>query len=127
MQPTDETSAHAEGAWLVLDAVDTLQTIQLAKHPACYRETDVAAVWLYGSDHPAPARVALTNLVLAIGHTMVTAWLDDRVDANANTDAYGPWVVTRFVWHAISLGASGGAVINNYSKGLTPTSARCAT
>lgn len=127
MQPTNEDSARAEGAWLVLDAVDTLQTVQLAKHPACYREDDKAAVWLYGSEHPAAARVALTNVVLAISHTMVTAWLDDRVDAARDTDSYGPWVVTRFVWHAISLGASGAAVANNFSKGLTPTSAKCAT
>lgn len=126
MQPTDETSSRAEGAWLVLDAVDTAQTIQLAKHPTCYRETDRAAVWLYGDEHPSPARVALTNVVLALGHTMVTAWLDDEVDAHRNTNNYGPWVVTRVVWHAVSLGASGAAVINNFGKGLTPTSARCA-
>jgi hypothetical protein len=124
-QNEQTNSNTAEGAWLVLDAVDTLQTVQIAKHPACYREADPIAAKLYGSDHPNVGRVIGTNLILALGHTMVTSWLDDEVARHEmlNDDSVGPWYVGRVVWHVVLIVGTGSAVAGNHSLGLGLTSA----
>lgn len=117
-QPKNEqyNSNMAEGAWLVLDAVDTMQTMHIARdrnpqpYHSCDRETDPIAVRLYGGEYPSARRVLLTNIALATVHTMVTSWLDDEVAKHRG----GGWYTARVVWHAASLTYSGVAVYNNY-------------
>jgi hypothetical protein len=128
-QPANEqyNSNMAEGAWLVADAVDTVQTMHLKEqrvippgvHVACNREADPIAVKIYGSQYPNPTRVLLTNIALALGHTMVTSWLDDEVARHdaLNDGSVGPWYVTRVVWHVASLSYSVGSVLNNMHQG----------
>ena len=36
MQPTHPETQELEAGWLAVDAVDTLQTVQIAKHRQCY-------------------------------------------------------------------------------------------
>jgi hypothetical protein len=115
-QNEQHNSDMAEGAWLVLDGIDTYQTMRF--DGKC-RETDPIAAHLYGSDYPKPGRVLATNLVLALGHTMVTSWLDDEVAKHEmlNDDSVGPWYVGRIVWHVVSIVGTGAAVINNKHLG----------
>lgn len=132
MQPNTELSNDAEGAFLVLDTIDTLDTVTIAKHPKCWREADPLAAKIYGSDHPNPGRVVLTNVALMLAHTMVAAWLDDEVDkhvaldnATPGLDSVGPWYVGRIVFHTVSIIGSGAAVINNKSQGISPFGGGC--
>lgn len=116
LQPAQQTvSNYAEGGFLVLDGIDTMQTIQIAKHHNCLREGDPVAAWFYGSKYPSEGRVIVTNLGIAVVHTVVTSWLDDHAGDN------GFWRDTRIAWGVVSLAYSGGAVVNNYSKGISPT------
>jgi hypothetical protein len=126
LQPVNEqyNSNMAEGAWLVLDAVDTAQTMHIrASSPTCSYEADPLAQHIYGTREPSSSHVLLTNIALATAHTMVTSWLDDKVAAEdaeyEKDDKYGigPWMGARFVWHAISLLASASSVVNNYEHG----------
>jgi len=120
-QPQNEqyNSNMAEGAWLVLDAVDTMQTMHIARdrsptvYHSCDRETDPVAVRIYGGEYPSARRVLLTNIALATVHTMVTSWLDDEVARHRG----GGWYTARIVWHAASLTFSGIAVYNNRQHG----------
>lgn len=118
LSPANEqyNSNTAEGAWLVLDTVDTYQTMRF--DGKC-RETDPIAAKLYGSDYPKPGRVLATNVALALVHTMVTSWLDDEVAKHEmlNDDSVGPWYVGRIVWHVTSIVATGASVINNKHLG----------
>lgn len=115
-QNEQSNSNTAEGAWLVLDAVDTYQTMRFDGH--CV-EKDPLARAMYGTDRPPPGRVLATNLVLALGHTMVTSWLDDEVARHEmlNDDSVGPWYVGRIVWHVTSILATGASVISNKAQG----------
>lgn len=128
---TQDDSNYAEGAFLVLAAVDTLQTVQIAKHPKCYYEADPLARALYGTRHPSVGKVIGINLVMITAHTMVASWLDDKVATeNARYDAedkygVGPWYGARFVFHAVSLLAEGSATLNNYNRGIHLTSTGC--
>jgi hypothetical protein len=123
-QPQNEqyNSNMAEGAWLVLDGVDTLQTMHLKRerNPTTYvtydREADPIAVRFYGSEYPSKNRVLLTNLALATVHTMVTSWLDDKVAQHATDDDAGPWYVTRVAWHTVSIAYSFASVMNNVKQ-----------
>lgn len=121
LSPENEqyNSNTAEGTWLVLDAVDTYQTMHIRKGTSCDHEADPFAAMLYGSKYPSPGRVLGTNLVLALGHTMVTSWLDDEVAKHEmlNDDSVGPWYVGRIVWHVTSIIATGSSVINNKHLG----------
>ncbi len=121
MPPNDMSmnSNAAEGTWLALDAVDTLQTMHLKKGTACAYEADPLARALYGGANPAPARVLVTNLALMTAHTMITSWLDDEVAKHykADDDQVGLWYAGRLAWHAVSIGASGASVVNNYYHG----------
>lgn len=126
MFPSEHSSRIAEGAWLALDAIDTAQTVQIARNPTCYREANPVAASLYGDDHPEAGRVALTNVVLALVHSRVSRWLDDHVAyATSHEENAGPWYVGRIAWHVVSIAGTGAAVANNFNRGLTPTSARC--
>jgi hypothetical protein len=117
-QPQNEqyNSNMAEGAWLVLDGVDTLQTMHLKPNTSCAREADPIAVRFYGSEYPSKNRVLLTNLALATVHTMVTSWLDDKVAQHANDDSAGPWYVGRIAWHTVSIAYSFASVMNNVKQ-----------
>jgi len=125
--PRDYGSRVAEKVWLTLDAVDTMQTVQIARNPSCFREADPFAARLYGSEHPDASRVVLTNVVLALVHSSVSRWFDDgyaRAEAREDGNP-GPWAVGRIAWHAVSIVGTGAAVANNFSRGIGPTSARC--
>lgn len=124
MFPREQTTRRAEVAWITLDAIDTLQTMQIAKHPECFHEHNPIASALYGSDHPTVSRVAVTNVALALLHPVVSRWLDDGYE-NASDDTVGLWAFGRIGWHGLSLLGSGRAVLGNFSIGLTPTSANC--
>lgn len=121
----DYNSDSAELSWLALDAIDTMQTVQIARHPKCYRETDKVASRMYGSDHPDVGKVVAINLALAFGHTVVTSWLDDKVAEHEmkNDGSVGSWYVGRIVWHAVGILGTGAAVAGNFGIGLTPMGA----
>lgn len=126
MQPKEQSSAYAEGAWLVLDTIDTIQTSHIRKGTSCDHEADPVARALYGSQYPKPGRVILTNVALMAVHMLVTSWLDDHVEAEdaknkaGEDNTLGPWYVTRVVWHGVSLVGTGASVISNHSRGCRP-------
>lgn len=120
----ENSSVAAEGTWLVLDAIDTAQTMQFVQHPKCFHEADGVARFMYGGSNPDPSRVLLTNIALAIAHTYITSWLDDKVAEGG--DNAGVWYTTRVAWHVVSIVGTGAAVVNNFSRGITPTGTRCA-
>jgi hypothetical protein len=121
LQPANQqyNSNMAEGGFLVLASVDTLQTMHIRRGESCDHEADPIAAAIYGSKYPKPGRVLLTNLALMTVHTMVTSWLDDKVAAHdtANDGSVGPWYVGRVVWHGVSLLAAGASVTNNRQRG----------
>jgi hypothetical protein len=125
--PTEPSSRAAETTWLALDAIDTAQTVQFLKQPDCYHEQDPIAARLYGGAHPPAGRVIAVNAVLALIHPMVSRWLDDRVNAAEGRDdgSVGPWYVGRIVWHTVSIGGTGAAVVGNFKRGITPFGAPC--
>ena len=123
LQPQAEqyNSNQAEGAWLVLDGVDTLYTMHMRKGTECDHEGDPLAAHIYGSQNPPAARVLGINLLLALGHTMVTSWLDDEVAKHDKADdgSVGPWYVGRIVWHTASILYSGIGAYEGHSHGCS--------
>ncbi len=118
LQPqTDNSSNMAEGGFIVLAAMDTLQTMHIRPGTRCDHEADPIAAALYGSKYPKPGRVLLTNLALITVHTMVASWLDDKVAQHAKDDSAGVWYVSRVGFHTVSLVMEGAAVINNRNRG----------
>jgi hypothetical protein len=118
LQPeTQNNSNYAEGAVIVLTAVDTAQTMHIRKGTSCDHEANPLMAKLYGSKYPAPGRVLATNLALLTVHTMVASWLDDKVDQHKTDDSAGLWYVGRITFHAVGILGEGAAVADNASRG----------
>lgn len=123
LQPqTQDNSNMAEGTFIVLAAVDTVQTMHIRQGTSCDHEADPIAAALYGSKYPKPGRVLLTNLALITVHTMVASWLDDKVAEHVALDdgSVGPWYVGRIAFHTVSIVAEGSNVISNHGRGCKP-------
>lgn len=126
-QTQQQNSNWAEGTFIALDTIDTLQTVQIAKHPQCWREADPMAAKIYGTDHPSAGAVVGINFALMIAHTMVASWLDDEVAKHdmANDGSVGPWYVGRIAFHTVSILYSGAAVLHNKGLGISPLGGGC--
>lgn len=124
MFPREQSSQVLEVTWQALNTVDTMQTIQIAKYPQCFYEGNPIAADIYGTEHPSEKRVMITNVVLALAHSAVSRWLDDRVDA-ASPEHFEDWRATRRFWHTMSIIGTTAAVANNFNNHVRPTSARC--
>jgi hypothetical protein len=121
----NETTRNVERTWLVLHAIDTAQTVTIARSPNCLREADPMAVKIYGSDHPSEGRVIATNVLLGYAHYRIGGWIDKKTEESIldpKSEHSGVWKATRIAWHGIAILYSGMAVSNNMSLGIKPFS-----
>jgi hypothetical protein len=119
---TNDTTRKAEYTWLAMHAIDTAQTVTIARSPGCLREANPLAAAIYGSDTPSPQRVLATNLALGWAHAKLGAWLDERTERSIldETDGRGGWYVARGAYYVVSFLGTGIAIGNNASRGVGP-------
>jgi hypothetical protein len=125
----NSTTRNAELTWLALHAVDTAQTITIARSPGCLYEASPLAQMVYGTKHPSVSRVLFTNTGMAILHWHMGSMLDRHAEA-ALTDEdngnAGLWWMARGAYYAASFMGTGSAVVGNVRLGVKPLSkARC--
>ncbi len=106
-------SGRTELAYQVLNAADFAQTVNIARRPDCYIESNPVTSRLIG-EHPSTGAVAGAWAAQAMAHYLVSNWLDREVDA---TDAKG-WRVTRSIWQALTIGMAGYNVARNHNMSL---------
>ncbi len=94
-----------EAVFQALNAVDTLQTFNIADDPAHYRES--MSAFVIGA-HPSRASVAVWAVTKAAGHFLLTKYM-----FNNDVD---PRIVR--AWECVTIGVTAGTVANNYSIGL---------
>jgi hypothetical protein len=116
----NRTTAKAETVWLGMHAVDTMQTVTIARNPECYHEANGLAAAIYGSEHPSTGRVVATNLVMAYAHAKLGAYLDRKAEAEAAEDNGIGWYVARGGFYVASFLGTGLAVTNNSMRGIGP-------
>ncbi len=90
-------------------------TINIARRPDCYIESNPITLHLIGA-HPSTGAVAGMWAAQATAHYAVSAWLDREVDA---TDSRG-WRVTRSIWQVLTIGMAGYNVARNRDMSLPP-------
>lgn len=118
---------NTEYTWLAMHAIDTAQTVTIARSPTCLREANPVAASIYGSDHPSPSRVILTNAVLGYLHYRVGAWIDRRTEAafiDPDNDSAAGWYLFRAGWHGLAIIGTGYAVLHNAEARVGPFSER---
>lgn len=96
-----------ESTWQILHILDWRQTIQIARNPDRYWERNP----LLG-EHPSEQKVNLYFLVGAVLHPIVTEVLPNKYNL------WGIKLRPRIIWESVSIGMSGGCVLNNFSIGL---------
>lgn len=126
---TNSHTRNAELTWLVVHAIDTAQTVTIARSPECLWEDAPLARMVYGTKHPSVERVLVTNTAMAWAHWQLGAWLDSHTQsatADEGNNNAALWHIGRFGFYALSFAGSGTAVIGNVRLGIKPLSrARC--
>lgn len=101
-----------ELAWQALHAVDTAQTVQIARS-TCYWEEAPGTEQLIGH-HPSTAGALTWGIGSALAHWGVSAWLTE----------HGPhWA--RPLWNAVTIGRTAYYVKNNHDQGIGLTGTDC--
>jgi hypothetical protein len=114
------TSAVAELTYQSLNAADFSETINAARRPDCYRESDWPTADLIGS-HPTEGRVYGAWSAYGLAHWAISSWLDREVDA---TDSRA-WRIARAAWHVLTIGNAAWHVARNYGGGARPFGRGC--
>ncbi len=119
---TTTPPSGVESAWLAVHAIDTAQTVTIARNPGCLYERNKLAAALYGSKHPSVGRVLATNTAMAALHWQVGAWLDRHTDRAfaEESDNRGALFVGRVAYYGLSFLGSGSAVVGNVRLGIKP-------
>lgn len=121
----ESSSTKAEAVWQGLNALDTAQTVNIARRPDCFSEVDPLTSTLIGKK-PDTAEVLAVGLAYAWAHDRVSGWLDRKVEsAVVNDRNVGGWYVGRFLWHAVGLVGKAHTVNNNHRIGMRPFGAEC--
>lgn len=116
---------NGEHVWLGLHALDTAQTVTIARSPGCLREANPLAATVYGSDHPSAQRVLLTNVALGYAHYRIGGWIDQRTEAalvDPDNNSAAGWYLFRAAWHGLAWIGTGYAVAHNAANGGSPFS-----
>jgi hypothetical protein len=119
------TTRNVERTWLVMHAIDTAQTVTIARSPECLIEANPIAAKIYGSNSPSAERVLATNLLLGYLHYRIGGWIDKKTEEailDPKSESVGAWYTTRLAWHGLAIVGTGAAVANNYSRGVQPFS-----
>lgn len=93
----------------IVMALDTAQTVHIAREPDCYYERNP----LLGK-HPSVTRVITSGVLYSAGSWAAARWLDKA-----------GWFKTAKVLQYMQLGAHGLAIGNNASRGLEPFGSGC--
>jgi hypothetical protein len=124
MRFANDATRNVELSWLALHAVDTAQTVTIAKSPGCFYERSPLAQMVYGTKHPSVGRVVTTNTVMAAAHWGMGAMLDRHTEAALADDSgnAGLWYAARVSYYAMSFMGTGSAVVGNVRLGIKPLS-----
>ena len=113
--------ATAETVWQGLHAIDTAQTVTIARSPDCLSETGLNQ-YFYGTQHPTESRVLATNAALSLGHYYLGGFLDRKAEDASNPDSL--WPVLRRSFYISSFITTGLAVYGNSYQSVKPFSTR---
>lgn len=126
---TTPAARNTQLALTGLMALDTAQTVTIARSPCLFERNPVAAA-VFGSKHPSEQRVLATNVVYMAGHWAFAGYLDRKanqsvdfsIDAEADVARKAKWrrLQSMYQW-ATALG-HGLAVHNNVTKNIEPFS-----
>lgn len=115
-RPMSAETNIQEGVWQVLNVIDTLQTIEIAKNPSCYEEVGTARMFV--GAHPSKKEAIGVGIGFGVLHYIVTRSLENLVDRNPDYRVLQrTWQYTGYVW-------KGYAVANNHRIGLRPGSSK---
>lgn len=125
----DFASKGARNAQLGMTAVmalDTAQTITIARNPDCLYEGNQLAAKIFGDDTPSTSRVLITNAVYIATHWMLGSWLDRKAETIDFSDLENDqsrrrgWRIARGIYQALTIVGHGAAVANNFNQGIGP-------
>lgn len=113
-----------------LMALDTAQTVTIARNSDCLMEANPIAAAIYGSDAPTQKQVLLTNAVYIASHWALGSYLDRKinapvdfkVDAATDMDRRKGWRIVRGLYQALTFLGHGAAVLTNAERGINPAS-----
>lgn len=115
---------NAELLWQAMHALDTAQTVTIARSPECLYEKARLAQMVYGTKHPSVERVLATNTAGAALHWAAGSWLDRATERSFAREGSqrGTLYVARIAYYSLSFMGTGTAVVGNVQLGIKPNS-----
>ncbi len=111
-----------------LIALDTAQTVTIARSSDCLYEGNSLAAKVFGTENPSPKRVLITNALYLFGHWMLGSWLDRKAetinfdDLERDVARRRGWKIARGIYQGLTIIGHGAAVANNANQGIDPFS-----
>jgi hypothetical protein len=113
--------SYPEIAYQIANGYDFAQTVNTARGAKCgYYEKDPVTSQIIGT-HPTVPAVEGMWAAQALGHYLISNWLDREIDAT-DSDA---WRGVRIIWFALTLGNAVHNDVANARIGLTPFGSGC--
>lgn len=119
---------NAQMGITTLIAVDTAQTVTIARNPDCLYEGNKLAASIFGDDTPSQSRVLLTNALYITGHWLLGSFLDRKAetinfdDLEHDGERRKAWKIVRALYQGLTFVGHGAAVSNNFNQGIKPAS-----
>jgi len=108
-----------EVAWQTMNAIDIVQTLQVAKFPECYEESNWMTKALIGK-HPSESEVLAVGVLYGWGHAKISEMIRSRMTFDENGDPSNAWEAVNIVWNLFSFVGTGSAVLHNHQIGVRP-------
>ncbi len=119
---------NAQLGMTALIALDTAQTVTIARSPDCLYEGNKIASTIFGSESPSPQRVLITNALYITAHWMLGSFLDRKAetinfdDLEHDEARRKTWKIARALYQGLTIVGHGAAVANNANQGIDPFS-----
>lgn len=128
MQFASASARNTQIGMTALMAVDTAQTVTIAKNPMYLYEGNPLAAKIYGTETPSPKQVVLTNAVYMTGHWMLGSYLDRNAERSVDLSLTAEedlarkkrFRIMRAIYQGLTILGHGAAVGNNYNQGIRP-------
>lgn len=122
-QPMSRETNIEEGVWQFLNVIDLLQSIQIAKNPACYSEVGTPAL-LGSGPHPSVGATIGFSALFSVGHYLVSRGIETLLDNERAEDNYEDYRILQRWWQFGSMAPKLYTVVNNQRLGLGLTHSR---
>jgi len=114
----------AEKVWHVMNVIDTAQTINIARAPECYKESNPLTRALIG-EHPSTGNVIAIGVLYSVLYRAANQYIEDHNIINSDGYFDTGWGYAKLGLDVLGLATKGFTIGHNHTIGLRPFGSGC--